>query len=60
LNQKFAEQSDRVAFVAAGLPIWLKGRNLMKLYLIRHAPTHRKSMVGWSDVDADFSGTASL
>jgi adenosylcobinamide kinase/adenosylcobinamide-phosphate guanylyltransferase len=25
LNQKFAEQSDRVAFVAAGLPIWLKG-----------------------------------
>lgn len=27
----------------------------MDLYLIRHAPTHRKSMVGWSDVDADFS-----
>jgi broad specificity phosphatase PhoE len=30
---------------------------LMNLYLIRHAPTHRKSMVGWSDVDADFSDT---
>ena len=29
----------------------------MNLYLIRHAPTHRKSMVGWSDVDADFSDT---
>ena len=29
----------------------------MDLYLIRHAPTHRKSMVGWSDVDADFSDT---
>jgi adenosylcobinamide kinase/adenosylcobinamide-phosphate guanylyltransferase len=25
LNQKIAEQSDRVAFVAAGLPTWLKG-----------------------------------
>lgn len=29
----------------------------MDLFLIRHAPTHRKSMVGWSDVDADFSDT---
>ena len=29
----------------------------MDLYLIRHAPTHRKSMVGWSDVDADFGDT---
>ena len=25
LNQRIAEQSDRVAFVAAGLPMWLKG-----------------------------------
>ena len=25
LNQGIAEQSDRVAFVAAGLPMWLKG-----------------------------------
>ena len=25
LNQKIAEQSDRVVFVAAGLPMWLKG-----------------------------------
>ena len=25
LNQKIAERSDRVAFVAAGLPMWLKG-----------------------------------
>jgi len=25
LNQKIAEQSDRVAFVVAGLPMWLKG-----------------------------------
>ena len=25
LNQEIAEQSDRVAFVAAGLPMWLKG-----------------------------------
>ncbi len=29
----------------------------MDLYLVRHAPTHLKSMVGWSDVDADFSDT---
>ena len=27
LNQRIAEQSDRVAFVAAGLPMWLKGGN---------------------------------
>ena len=25
LNQRIAEQSDRVAFVTAGLPMWLKG-----------------------------------
>ena len=27
LNQRITEQSDRVAFVAAGLPMWLKGGN---------------------------------
>jgi adenosylcobinamide kinase/adenosylcobinamide-phosphate guanylyltransferase len=27
LNQRIAEQSDRVAFVAAGLPMWLKDGN---------------------------------
>ena len=27
LNQRIAEQSDRIAFVAAGLPMWLKGEN---------------------------------
>lgn len=27
---------------------------------IRHGPTHRKSFVGWSDVEADLSDTAAL
>ena len=30
------------------------------LFLIRHGPTHLKSMVGWSDVQADLSDTAKL
>ena len=30
------------------------------LYLIRHGPTHLKSMVGWSDVPADLSDTAKI
>ena len=30
------------------------------LFLIRHGPTHLKSMVGWSDVPVDLSDTAKL
>ena len=30
------------------------------LFLIRHGPTHLKSMVGWSDVQVDLSDTAKL
>ncbi|MEQ9694296.1 histidine phosphatase family protein [Shimia sp. SDUM112013] len=30
------------------------------LYLVRHGPTHAKSMVGWSDLPADLSDTAAL
>ncbi|MEP2718721.1 histidine phosphatase family protein [Pseudophaeobacter sp.] len=31
-----------------------------RLFLIRHGPTHAKSMVGWSDIPADLSDTAAL
>ena len=27
----------------------------MNIWWVRHGPTHRKTMVGWSDVDADLS-----
>ena len=30
------------------------------LFLVRHGPTHAKSMVGWSDLPADLSDTAAL
>ena len=30
------------------------------LYLIRHGPTHLKSMVGWSNVPADLSDIAKI
>ncbi|MDG1936541.1 MAG: histidine phosphatase family protein [Paracoccaceae bacterium] len=30
------------------------------LYLVRHGPTHLKSMVGWSDVPADLSDSAKI
>ena len=30
------------------------------LYLVRHGPTHAKSMVGWSDLPADLSDTAAI
>ncbi|WP_282096717.1 histidine phosphatase family protein [Epibacterium ulvae] len=31
-----------------------------EFFLIRHGPTHAKSMVGWSDLPADLSDTAML
>lgn len=31
-----------------------------RLFLVRHGPTHAKSMVGWSDIPADLSDTAAL
>jgi len=31
-----------------------------RLWLVRHGPTHAKSMVGWSDVPADLSDTAAI
>lgn len=32
----------------------------MTLYLVRHGPTHAKTMVGWTDMPADLSDTAAL
>lgn len=33
---------------------------MTRLWLVRHGPTHVKSMVGWSDVPADLSDTAAI
>lgn len=33
---------------------------MSRLFLVRHGPTHAKSMVGWSDLPADLSDTAVL
>ncbi len=33
---------------------------MTSLYLVRHGPTHAKTMVGWSDLPADLSDTAAI
>jgi alpha-ribazole phosphatase len=33
---------------------------MTRFWLVRHGPTHAKSMVGWSDLPADLSDTAAL
>lgn len=33
---------------------------MTRLFLVRHGPTHAKSMVGWSDIPADLSDAAAL
>ncbi|MEM6617786.1 MAG: histidine phosphatase family protein [Pseudomonadota bacterium] len=33
---------------------------MTKLYFVRHGPTHRNTLVGWTDVPADLSDTAAL
>ena len=33
---------------------------MSRVFWVRHAPTHAKSMVGWSDLSADLSDTARL
>lgn len=33
---------------------------MTRLFLVRHGPTHAKSMVGWSDLPADLSDTDQL
>ncbi|MDE4273958.1 histidine phosphatase family protein [Phaeobacter gallaeciensis] len=33
---------------------------MTRLFLVRHGPTHAKSMVGWSDLPADLSDSAAL
>ncbi len=33
---------------------------ITRLFLVRHGPTHAKSMVGWSDIPADLSDTAAI
>lgn len=33
---------------------------MSRLFMVRHGPTHAKSMVGWSDIPADLSDTAAL
>ena len=33
---------------------------MTQLFLVRHGPTHAKTMVGWSDLPADLSDTAQL
>lgn len=30
------------------------------LWWVRHGPTHRKEMIGWTDVDADLTDTAAI
>lgn len=30
---------------------------MTQLWWVRHAPTHSKKLIGWSDIDADFSDT---
>jgi alpha-ribazole phosphatase len=33
---------------------------MTRIWLVRHGPTHAKTMVGWSDLPADLSDTAAL
>lgn len=33
---------------------------MTRLHLVRHGPTHAKTLVGWSDLPADLSDTAAL
>jgi len=33
---------------------------MTRLWLVRHGPTHAKTMVGWSDLPADLSDTAQI
>ena len=33
---------------------------MSRLFLVRHGPTHARTMVGWSDLAADLSDTAAL
>lgn len=33
---------------------------MRRIWWVRHGPTHRRDMVGWSDVPADLSDTAAL
>ena len=33
---------------------------MTRLWLVRHGPTHAKSMVGWSDLPADLSDTDAI
>ena len=33
---------------------------MTRFWLVRHGPTHAKSMVGWTDLAADLSDTAAL
>ncbi len=33
---------------------------MRRLFIVRHGPTHAKSMVGWSDLPADLSDTSAL
>lgn len=33
---------------------------MSQLYLVRHGPTHVKTLIGWTDVAADLSDTAAL
>ncbi|CUH54333.1 histidine phosphatase family protein [Shimia sp. R11_0] len=33
---------------------------MTEIHLVRHGPTHAKTMVGWSDLPADLSDTAAL
>lgn len=33
---------------------------MSRLFMVRHGPTHAKSMVGWSDIPADLSDAAAI
>jgi alpha-ribazole phosphatase len=47
--------------VIAGLPLAAEGPvAVTRFWLVRHGPTHAKTMVGWTDLPADLSDTAAL
>ncbi len=38
----------------------VEGPRMTRFWLVRHGPTHAKTMIGWTDLPADLSDTAAL